>query len=79
MNVAVIGCGKMGAAMASRLVSRGHQVICYDAAAKRRIELAEKGLSVADTALAAMETVDLAILSLPRAEIVRKSSKRRMD
>ncbi len=64
-RVAVLGMGQMGASMAARLATGGFQVLGYDVDPRRRRELAERQVAVAETlpeALAGRRTV---LTSLP--------------
>ncbi len=65
MNVAVVGVGRMGAAMLGRLRSGGLDVIVYNRTAARAEEVAaQHGASVAATAREAAAAGDVVIVSL---------------
>ena len=61
MKIAMVGLGKMGANMTTRLISKGHEVVAFDLSARARAEAASQGAQAADT----MEDV-VAKLSPPR-------------
>jgi len=64
-RVAVIGAGRMGGAMATRLAAAGYPVNIYNRTAERAARLArETGGSAAPTARQAVEGVDTVIVSL---------------
>ena len=66
----IVGCGNMGGGMARRLADRGMDVSVFDASEHTREELARVGITVAASADALVRSLDLLILSLPRAAIV---------
>lgn len=68
MQVAVIGLGAMGLAMAARLAERGQAVRGWDRDPARRAAAEAAGLSVAQDAAT---SADVAILSLPNDDAVR--------
>ncbi|MGE0563057.1 MAG: NAD(P)-dependent oxidoreductase [Pseudolabrys sp.] len=65
MNVGVVGLGKMGAAIAARLMEVGHQVTVWNRTAAKAQPLAEAGAKVAATPaeLAAASEVIISILT----------------
>lgn len=69
MKIGLIGCGRMGGAMAARLAETGDGPICWDADPAVRARTAAAGRTVARSAAEAAN-VDLLILSLPNAAIV---------
>lgn len=70
--VALIGTGRMGAAMAVRLTGAGHQVSLYNRTRKRAAETAAAGGgTVADTAAAAVAAAEVVLVSLADDEAVR--------
>jgi 3-hydroxyisobutyrate dehydrogenase-like beta-hydroxyacid dehydrogenase len=70
--VAMIGTGRMGAAMAVRLAGAGHQVALYNRTRKRAAETAASGGgTVAETAAAAAATAEVVLVSLADDAAVR--------
>ena len=65
-----IGLGRMGGAMARRLLDAGHSVIVYDAAAAATAPLAVHGARVAISARAVADSAPIVFLSLPTPQIV---------
>ncbi|RYH00966.1 3-hydroxyisobutyrate dehydrogenase [Salipiger sp. IMCC34102] len=65
MKIAFIGLGNMGAPMARNLVAAGHDVLCYDVAAR------PQGLTLAKSAAAACDSAEIAITMLPNGDILR--------
>ena len=61
MTVAVVGTGRMGAAMVGRLTGAGHQVVAYNRSRARAEKL---GVAVADTPREAVAGVDAIVVSL---------------
>lgn len=74
MKIGLIGCGRMGGAMAARLAETGDEPICWDADQTARERMASSGRTVA-TSLAEAAGADLLILSLPNASAVRAAMK----
>ena len=72
LRIGVVGCGNMGGGMARRLADRGMDVSVFDASERTREELARSGITVAASAGALARSLDLLILSLPRAAIVER-------
>jgi 2-hydroxy-3-oxopropionate reductase len=70
-NVAVIGAGIMGTAIATRLLESGHSVTSYDLDPIKVASLVAKGASGANTIADATRMSDFVILSLNHADIVR--------
>jgi 3-hydroxyisobutyrate dehydrogenase len=68
--IACIGLGKMGAALAERLVADGHEVRGFDLAPAARQHLADAGGRSADSAAAACAGADTVLLCLPDASAV---------
>lgn len=73
MDVAVIGLGRMGLAMARRLVERGHAVRGWDTALGRRDEAHAAGIALTEEAALGAEVV---LLSLPDDLAVRAVAER---
>ena len=70
-DVAVIGIGIMGSAIATRLLGTGHRVFAVDLDPARLTAIAASGALVAASPAAAMRAADFAITSLNTAAIVR--------
>lgn len=64
-RVAFIGLGNMGGPMAGNLLKAGHEVTVFDLSAEATAALAERGASVAESALAASADRDYVISMLP--------------
>ena len=65
MNIAFIGLGNMGAPMALNLAKAGHRVTGFDTVAR------PEGLTLADSAAAAVRDADVVITMLPNGAILR--------
>jgi 3-hydroxyisobutyrate dehydrogenase-like beta-hydroxyacid dehydrogenase len=65
-----IGLGRMGGAMARRLLDAGHRVVVYDPVATASAALAAHGAEVAPTARAVADATPVVFLSLPNPPIV---------
>jgi len=80
MKVALIGLGKMGLAMARRLLAQGHQVVGYDLDPQAAEQAAAVGVATADTLEGAValleETPRLIWLMLPAGEAVGATLQR---
>jgi 2-hydroxy-3-oxopropionate reductase len=72
-NVAVIGAGIMGSAIATRLLEAGHKVASFDLDPLKVADLVVKGASAANTISDATQVSDFVILSLNHADIVRQA------
>lgn len=70
-QVAVIGLGLMGGAMAARLVERGHPVTGFDLDPVARQRAADSGVDLAPSIAAAVSTADVVLTSLPTGSVVR--------
>jgi 2-hydroxy-3-oxopropionate reductase len=70
-NIAVIGAGLMGTAIATRLLQCGHSVHVFDLDRSKVAALVSKGAVAAVSIAAATEASDFVILSLNHADIVR--------
>ena len=70
-NIAVIGAGIMGTAIATRLLETGNRVRVFDLDADKVAKLAEKGAAAAGSPAEATAQSDFVILSLNHANIVR--------
>ena len=65
-----IGLGRMGGAMARRLIEAGHGVIAFDVSATACDALAVRGASIASSARAVADSVPVVFLSLPNPQVV---------
>jgi 3-hydroxyisobutyrate dehydrogenase-like beta-hydroxyacid dehydrogenase len=65
-----IGLGRMGGAMARRLIEGGHRVVAFDVSAAACDALAAHGASIASSARAVTDAVPVVFLSLPNPEVV---------
>jgi 3-hydroxyisobutyrate dehydrogenase len=72
MRVAVLGQGRMGAAIAGRLVEDGHTVVVWDRTAERTAPLVARGAEAAASVGEAVARVDVAITSLSNDDAVRE-------
>lgn len=73
MNVAVIGLGRMGEAVAERMVQAGHTVFGFDLNAQSRANAQKKGIiAVTDINQFAHHAVDAFWLFLPQGAIIDK-------
>ncbi|MFD2651508.1 NAD(P)-dependent oxidoreductase [Brucella rhizosphaerae] len=70
-NIAVIGAGIMGTAIATRLLETGNRVHVFDLDADKVAKLVEKGATAAASPAEATAQSDFVILSLNHANIVR--------
>ena len=70
-QIAVIGAGIMGTAIATRLLETGHKVIVSDLDDAKIAKLVEKGASAAASPKAATSGAGFTIMSLNHADIVR--------
>lgn len=69
-TVAVIGAGKMGAAMAGNLCRAGFATVVWDKNPSAAAALAEAGASAAPTATGAVQAADVVITMLPDGDAV---------
>jgi 3-hydroxyisobutyrate dehydrogenase-like beta-hydroxyacid dehydrogenase len=65
-----IGLGRMGGAMARRLIEGGHRVVAFDLNATACEALAAQGASIASSARAVADAVPVVFLSLPNPQVV---------
>jgi 3-hydroxyisobutyrate dehydrogenase-like beta-hydroxyacid dehydrogenase len=68
-----IGLGRMGGAMARRLIEAGHRVVAFDVSAGACDALAAQGASIAASARAVADAVPVVFLSLPTPGIVMET------
>lgn len=71
MDVAVLGMGRMGRAIAGRLLEDGHRVTVWNRSPGRAAEIVSSGGREADSVAAAVEGVDVAITMLANDSAVR--------
>jgi len=62
--------GRMGGAMARRLIEAGHGVVAFDVSATACDALAVRGASIASSARAVTDSVPVVFLSLPNPQVV---------
>ncbi len=72
-NVAMIGAGIMGSAIAKRLISCGHVLHVFDLDPAKVSKLVQEGASAAESAAVATQRGDFVILSLNHARIVHSA------
>ncbi len=70
-KIGFIGLGNMGGPMALNLLKAGHQLKVFDLSAKALETAAAEGADVADSAVAAVEGVDVVISMLPAGQHVQ--------
>ncbi len=73
MQVAVVGVGVMGAAIAGRLLDTGAAVTVFDVAADKTAALAKRGARIAASAQAAAAAAEFVVTSLNSADIVERA------
>jgi 3-hydroxyisobutyrate dehydrogenase len=71
-RLGVIGCGNIGAAIASNLVQDGHHVSVHDAVADRLRPLVGVGARAADSPTRVAERSEITFLSLPTPAVVER-------
>jgi 3-hydroxyisobutyrate dehydrogenase len=64
-RIAVVGMGQMGSGMAARLTESGFDVVGYDIDPKRRQDLADRQVAMADTLALALAGRRMVLTSLP--------------
>lgn len=72
MHIAWIGLGNMGEPMAARLVEAGHTVAGFDLSQEARDRAAERGVTPAESAVAAAKDAEIVFLMLPNGKLVNK-------
>lgn len=70
--IGFIGLGLLGTAMSDRLLADGYEVVGFDRDENRNREHASRGGLVAGSAQEVVERCEIALLSLPNSQIVRK-------
>jgi len=71
MRIAVLGMGRMGQAVAGRLLDSGHDVVIWNRHTGKAPALVAKGAKEADTSADAVARADLAMTSLANDDAVR--------
>ncbi len=71
MNVALLGAGLLGQAVAERLHATGHTLSVYNRSAEKTLALRQQGIRIALTAAEAMSTANVVILLLSDASAIR--------
>jgi 3-hydroxyisobutyrate dehydrogenase-like beta-hydroxyacid dehydrogenase len=72
MKIAVLGMGRMGQALAGRLLEHGHELVIWNRTPGRAPELVGRGASEAEGIAAAVDGVEVAVTSLANDEGVRQ-------
>ena len=72
MDVAVLGMGRMGRALAGRLLEGGHQVTVWNRSKGRAGEVVAAGASEADSVADAVQGVDVALTMVANDDAVRE-------
>jgi 3-hydroxyisobutyrate dehydrogenase-like beta-hydroxyacid dehydrogenase len=72
MRIAVLGTGRMGTALARRLLSGGHEVVVWNRSPEKAREVVDAGAQAAMTPSGAMEVADVALTSLSDDAAVRE-------
>lgn len=71
MDITLIGLGKMGAAMARRLIGEGHDLTVYNRTREKAAPLEKLGAKVADSPARAVAAGPVTLLMLPDAAAIR--------
>lgn len=71
MKIAVLGMGRMGQALAGRLLDAGHQLVLWNRTPGKADALVRRGASEAPSLAAAVDAVDLAVTTLANDDAVR--------
>jgi 3-hydroxyisobutyrate dehydrogenase-like beta-hydroxyacid dehydrogenase len=74
-RVGVIGCGNIGAAIATNLIQDGHRVSVHDAVADRVRPLVGLGARAADSPAKVAERCEVTFLSLPTPAVVEEVAR----
>jgi len=72
MRISVLGMGRMGQALAGRLLDSGHDVVLWNRTPGRADELVGRGAHEADRIVEAVADVDVAVTSLANDDAVRE-------
>ena len=70
-KIAFVGLGTMGSAMVKRLLAGGHPVTGYNRTRAKALALASQGMTVADSARAAVEGADVVLSMVTDSEALR--------
>ena len=71
MNVALLGTGLLGQAVAERLHATGHHLSAYNRTPEKTLALRQQGLHIASTAVEAIDAAEVVILLLADAAAIR--------
>ncbi|MCS6317331.1 MAG: NAD(P)-dependent oxidoreductase [Nitrospira sp.] len=71
MNVALLGTGLLGQAVAERLHATGHHLWAYNRTPEKTLALQQQGIHIASTAGEAMAAADVVVLMLADATAIR--------
>ncbi|MFZ1842408.1 MAG: NAD(P)-binding domain-containing protein, partial [Nitrospira sp.] len=71
MNVALLGTGLLGQAVAERLHATGHHLSAYNRTPEKTLALRQQGLHIASTAVEAIAAAEVVILLLADAAAIR--------
>ncbi len=71
MNVALLGTGLLGQAVAERLHARGHSLSAYNRSLEKTVSLRQRGIRITSIAEQAMSTADVVLLLLSDASAIR--------
>ncbi len=74
MQVAVLGMGRMGRAVAGRLLEGGHRVVVWNRSPSRATALVERGATEAGGIARAVSGADLVLTSLANDDAVRETA-----
>jgi 3-hydroxyisobutyrate dehydrogenase len=72
MKLAVLGMGRMGQAVAARLIDSGHEVTVWNRTSGKAPKLLERGAAEAKSIAEAVSRVDVAISSLSNDDVVKE-------
>ena len=73
MNVALLGTGLLGQAVAARLHATGHRISAYNRSPEKTVALRQQGIHIASTAAEAIAAAEVVILLLADAAATRVS------
>lgn len=71
MNVALLGTGLLGQAVAERLHATGHTLSAYNRSAEKTLALRQQGIAIASNAAEAISAADVVLLLLSDATAIR--------
>jgi 3-hydroxyisobutyrate dehydrogenase-like beta-hydroxyacid dehydrogenase len=72
MRIAVLGLGRMGQAVAGRIIDCGHELVVWNRTPGKATELVARGARQADSVASAVSDVDVAMTSLANDDVVRQ-------